>query len=171
MKVRDGEMDALVSEKDWAATPLGPREAWPDQLRAVVEIVLSSGFPMFLLWGEERVMIYNDGYAPILGPRHPDALGKRFFDVWPDVRSDVEPTIDAAFAGRSSYFENLPLIVQRFGFQERAWFTFSYSPVRGADGRIEGALCVCAETTATIRLADRQTFLAGLEARLRRAFS
>jgi PAS domain S-box-containing protein len=160
-------MRLLVAQMDWASSAFGEREAWPPQLSSMIEVVLTSRFPMFLLWGAERLMIYNDAYVPILGTLHPAALGRPFFEVWPDVGAEVGASIDKAFSGEASYFENLPVTVQRFGFEERAWFTFSYSPVHGAPGRIEGALCVCAETSATIRVANRQAFLAALEARLR----
>jgi PAS domain S-box-containing protein len=122
---------------------------------------------MFVVWGNDHTLIYNDAYVEILGDLHPGALGRPFFDVWPDVRETVEPIIVKALSGSSSYFEDLPVDLRRSGRLERAWFTFSYSPVIAEAGNIPGALCVCAETTASILQSKRQTFLAELRDRLR----
>lgn len=130
----------------WFAGHLGDRASWPAQLHHLVEVVVNAAFPMFLVWGPERALIYNDAYRPILGDKHPEALGQSFWDVWPEVRGQIEPVIDMAFAGEASVFEDLEVTLQRNGCAEPAWFTFSYSPTP-ADGVIPGVLCVCVETT------------------------
>ncbi len=84
-----GEMAARVAAYDWAATPLGPRERWSPSLRLIVETILASRFPMALRWGPEFVLIYNDGYAPILGDKHPRALGLPFSQTWPEVKEQL----------------------------------------------------------------------------------
>src|SRR5688500_7521415 len=90
-----GEVGSLLA----GAPPSGlaPIADWPDALKSATALVLSSGFPMFLVWGEARTFIYNEAYAPILADKHPAALGRSFWDVWPEVRSQIEPVIDAAF--------------------------------------------------------------------------
>lgn len=102
---------------------------------------------MFLVWGPDRILIYNDAYRPILGDKHPSALGQPFWTVWPEVRETIEPIIEAAFSGKAAFYEDLPVVLQRGGRAQPAFFTFSYSPVP-IDGEIPGVLCVCVETTS-----------------------
>ena len=151
-----GEMADQVRAFDWGAVSLGPVERWPQALRSTVETMLASRFAMFLVWGPERLFIYNDAYTPILGARHPGALGTPVATLWSDAWTQVSPIFDEALVNRASYFEDMPVRLTRNGFDEQAYFTFSYSPVRGDAGAIEGVLCVCAETTATVQLRYRQ---------------
>jgi PAS domain S-box-containing protein len=119
-------------------------------MRSAVGLIVRSGFPMFLVWGPQQTFIYNDAYAPILGDKHPQAFGRRFWEVWPEIRGQIEPVIEAAFAGQESFFEDLEVSLVRDGAPARTWFTFSYSPVQDAQGEIPGVLCVCVETTAGV---------------------
>jgi PAS domain S-box-containing protein len=150
-----GQMGALMRAHDWASSPLGTPETWPQSLRLVVGLMLGSKFPMFVAWGPELGFLYNDAYAEILGAKHPAALGARFHDIWSEIWPDISPLIDAALTGEATYRENLPLLVHRNGFDEQAWFTFSYSPVRDEAGRIAGMYCAVAETTQVV-LAERR---------------
>jgi PAS domain S-box-containing protein len=143
-------MGALMRAYPWAQSIPGVVEQWPDCLRTVVSLILISPLPMFLLWGEQRVCLYNDGYIPILGKRHPAALAAPFQHVWPEIWDEISPLIDRAYAGTATFFENLPLLIERNGFQEQAYFTFSYSPLRGPHGGVEGMFCACSETTAQL---------------------
>jgi PAS domain-containing protein len=158
----------LIEEFNWGRTPLGRRAQWPASLKTILQVVLTSPFPMFIVWGHDRRLIYNDSYVQILGDLHPAALGRPFFDVWPDVQDTVEPIIADALAGRGSYFENLEVELRRYSRLEQAWFTFSYSPIFDEGGSIPGALCVCVETTAQIRAEHR---LSGERERLRKMFN
>lgn len=146
----DAGVASVMRGNDWSASPLGNPEIWPQSLRAVVGLMLGSKFPMFAAWGDGLGLIYNDAYAQILGAKHPKAMGRRFIEVWPEIWSDISPSIEAALDGRASYFENLPLVVSRNGIAENTWFTFSYSPLRDDDGHIGGMFCVCTETTAQV---------------------
>jgi hypothetical protein len=148
-----GEMGSAMRAHDWAATPLGPPEGWPQPLKTAVGIMLQSKFPMFLTWGPELTLLYNDGYVAILGDKHP-ALGRRFADVWAEIWSEIGPLAERALAGEATYSENLPLLMRRKGYDEQTWFTFSYSPLRDEDGEVRGLFCACVETTATV-LAER----------------
>ena len=139
---------------DWSSSPLGPPETWPQSLRSVVGLLLQSRFPMFVAWGKGLGFLYNDPYAEILGAKHPRALGIRFHDIWSEIWSDISPLIDAAMAGEASYREDLPLVMNRRGFDEQTWFTFSYSPVRDESGKVAGLFCAVAETTGRV-LAER----------------
>ena len=146
-----GAAGALMRSHPWQQSRLGAVETWPDALRTVVTLMLNSQFPMFLLWGKQRVCLYNDGYIPILGRRHPAALAQPMHEVWPEIWNEISPLIDRAYAGLPTFFENLPLQIERNGFQEQACFTFSYSPLRGPWGDIEGMFCTCMETTVQLR--------------------
>lgn len=145
-----GPMSDRMRAHDWSRSPLGPPETWPASLRTVAELMLDSGFPMFTAWGPELGFLYNDAYACILGAKHPDALGRRFEDVWPEIWPDILPMVEAAMAGHATYFENLPLVMKRKGYDEQAWFTFSYSPVRDESGTVAGMFCACTETTDAV---------------------
>jgi signal transduction histidine kinase/ActR/RegA family two-component response regulator len=149
-----GSVGALMRAHDWSASPLGPPETWPPSLRVVVGLLLQSRFPMFVAWGEELGFLYNDPYAEILGAKHPAALGRKFHDIWSEIWPDISPLIDAAMAGQATYREDLPLVMNRKGFDEQTWFTFSYSPVRDESGRVAGMFCAVSETTQKI-LAER----------------
>ncbi len=145
-----GEVGALMRTHDWSASPLGAPAQWPQSLRSVVGLILNSKFPMFVAWGPELGFLYNDPYAEILGGKHPSALGRRFQDIWQEIWSDIHPIIVQALDGQSSYHSNLPLTINRKGFDEQAWFTFSYSPVRDESGAIAGMYCAVSETTVDV---------------------
>jgi signal transduction histidine kinase/CheY-like chemotaxis protein len=145
-----GKVGALMRGHDWTGSPLGHPRIWPQSLRSVVGLLLESRFPMFVAWGKELSFLYNDAYAEILGTKHPRALGGRFHDIWSEIWPDISPMIASAMAGEATYREDLPLIMNRRGFDEETWFTFSYSPVHDEDGRIAGMFCAVAETTQKI---------------------
>ena len=161
-----GEVGALMRAHDWSTSPLGPPEAWPQSLRSVVGLLQNSQFPMFVAWGKDLGFLYNDAYADILGAKHPRALGARFYDIWSEIWDDISPLIDAAMAGQASYREDLPLVMNRKGFDEQTWFTFSYSPVRDESGHVAGMFCAVSETTRRIiverALRDSEARLRGL---------
>ncbi|WP_237219611.1 PAS domain-containing protein [Sphingomonas arenae] len=150
-----GAMGALMRSWDWSNSPLGAPEAWPQSLRSVVGLLLGSKFPMFVAWGDELGFLYNDSYAEILGIKHPQALGRPFREIWGEIWEDISPLVDAAMAGEATYRENLPLLMNRKGFDEPTWFTFSYSPVRDESGKVAGMFCACTETTQAV-LAERR---------------
>ena len=131
---------------------------WPQPLQTVVAITLASRQPMFVAWGPQRILIYNDAYAPLLGPRHPDAFGRPFFAVWPEVIEDVGPLMDRVFAGEPVHMDDITLILQRKGYAEETHFSFSYTPVPDVDASIGGLFCACSETTGIV-LANRRAKL------------
>ena len=150
-----GETGALMRSLDWSRSPLGPPSGWPQSLRSVVGLLLHSRFPMFVAWGGELGFLYNDAYAEILGAKHPRAMGSRFRDIWSEIWGDISPLIDAALAGQATYREDLPLVMNRKGYDEQTCFTFSYSPVRDEAGRVAGMFCACTETTRRV-VAERE---------------
>ena len=149
-----GEVGALMRTHDWSNSPLCAPESWPQSLRAIVALMLHSKFPMFVAWGGELGFLYNDPYAEILGAKHPRSLGGRFYDIWSEIWPDISPLIDAALRGEATYHEDLPLVMNRKGYDEQTWFTFSYSPVRDESGQIAGMFCACTETTQRKRTED-----------------
>lgn len=142
-----GNLGALMQAHDWTQSPLGFPDSWPQSLHAVVGMMLNSKFPMFLAWGEGMSFLYNDAYSVLLGAKHPKALGNRFQDIWAEIWSDILPIAEQAMRGHAVYYENLPLTMNRNGHDEKTWFTFSYSPLRGDDGQIAGMFCAATETT------------------------
>jgi PAS domain S-box-containing protein len=125
-----GEMRTLVLEKDWSQTLVGPRGQWSPTLKTMVDLLLANGFPLLLWWGPQYVSIYNDAYRPILGAKHPGALGKPFREVWPEIEQILSPLIDGPFqGGPSTWMEDILLEVNRHGFFEETHFTIAYSPV------------------------------------------
>ena len=145
-----GEMGALMRALDWSKTPLGPPEGWPQSLRTAISILLNSRYPMFLAWGPQLAFIYNDGYRPIFGDKHPDALGQPFARVWSEIWSDISPLVERALAGEPTFSEDLLLFMERRGYPEEVYFTFSYSPIRDETGGVGGMFCACTETTGEV---------------------
>lgn len=145
----------MVLEHDWSRTPLGPQAQWSPTLRTAVSTALNSRFPSLLMWGPELVMVYNDAYAPMLGARHPSALGRRAADVWADIWADLAPMVDEVMAGRATYSEDLLLVMTRHGFEEETYFSFSFSPVVEPGGKVAGLLDTVVETTHRV-LATRR---------------
>ncbi|MBB6573713.1 hybrid sensor histidine kinase/response regulator [Xanthomonas arboricola] len=154
----DSAMAQAVRAYEWAATPLGPTTQWPSPLRNAVSLMLSSPESMYVVWGDALTFFYNDAYTPILGPRQPHALGAPLQELWADAWEAVRAPIEAAFAGRASRFEEVPIGMNRYGTPEDTWWTFSFSPIYLDDGRVGGAFCVTNEVTdrkvAQNRLAD-----------------
>ncbi|WP_061937310.1 sensor histidine kinase [Aureimonas sp. AU22] len=148
-------MAALVRGHDWSSTPLGSTDTWPEALKLLLSIMMGSHQPMFVVWGDEHRIIYNDGYAEILASKHPAALGMPFFDVWHEIRADLEPIVAQAMAGESVFMDDIELLMQRKGFPEETHFSFSYTPVREADGQVVGIFCPCVETTGFV-MSQRQ---------------
>ncbi len=143
-------MADLFLRHDWASTPLGRREAWPVVLRTTVDLMLASLHPMCVMWGPSRIFLYNDGYADILGARHPSALGLPGEDVWPELWDEIAPLVDRTFGGESFASRDQPLTMTRNGFEERVWYDFAYSPVRDGRGAVVGLLNVTSDCTARV---------------------
>ncbi|MFC1414290.1 SpoIIE family protein phosphatase [Streptacidiphilus sp. N1-12] len=143
-------LDPLMLRTPWAETVLGPVRAWPAELRAAVGVCLNSPFPMLIMWGPDLAMVYNDAFVPILGAKHP-ALGLPCAEVWADAWPVVGDMITRVMErGESTYHENLPLLLQRHGFDETVYFTFAYSAIPQDDGTVGGVFTVVTETTPQV---------------------
>ncbi|MEX2367425.1 MAG: PAS domain-containing protein, partial [Pseudohongiellaceae bacterium] len=144
---------------DWSTSPLGHPDGWTHPLRSLVALILQSTFPMFVAWGNEHNMLYNDAYAALMQDRHPSGMGRPFREVWGDIWDDCLPFIHRAYAGQSTYLENLPLTLLRNGGKDQAYFTFSYSPAREENGAVAGFFCTCTETTSHVLAEQNQGLL------------
>ncbi|WP_066472031.1 PAS domain-containing sensor histidine kinase [Bosea sp. WAO] len=142
-------MAAAIAAHDWTTT-LGPPENWPAALRVAVGMMVNSHFPKCIVWGPELITIHNDAFKAILGDK-PPALGQPFSEVWAEVWQEISPLVEKAYAGEATFIEDFPLVVERYGYPERAWFTFCYSPIRDENGAVLGMIDTVVETTAKMQ--------------------
>jgi len=145
-----GETGAMMRAHDWSRSPLGHPAGWPQALRTVVALMLNSKFPMFVAWGEQLSFLYNDAYRQILGEKHPASLGAPFRQIWGEIWDDIGPIVERALQGEGTWWEKLPLLMNRHGYDEQTWFTFSYSAVRDDSGAVAGVYCACVEATEQV---------------------
>ncbi|MCS0636877.1 SpoIIE family protein phosphatase [Streptomyces sp. LP05-1] len=159
-----GEVGADLARVDWAATPLGPPDEWPQSLRTAVSILLSSRFPMWMAWGPELTFFCNDAYRrDTLGRKYPWALGRPSSEVWAEAWGDAGPRIQTVLTTeQATWDEGLLLFLERAGYPEETYHTFSYSPLRDDDGRVVGMLCVVSEETERVIGARRMATLRDL---------
>ena len=150
-----GEMADLIRAFDWSTTPVGPIEDWPEVLLIAVNTMLATRHPMFLWWGDELIQFYNDGYRPSIGSdKHPKAVGQPGAECWPEIWHIIGPQIEGVMSrGESTWHEDALVPIYRDGKLEDVYWTYSYSPVRDAQGVIRGTLVTCSDTTGRV-LAD-----------------
>jgi PAS domain S-box-containing protein len=167
------EMAARMRAHDWASTPLGPVETWPPALLTSVSICLDCAFPIFVWWGPELVILYNDEYVPVLGPaKHPAALGQPAAKIWAEIWHVIGPMIAQVMEhGKATRSRDLELHLNREGYPEEAYFSFSYSPIYDEHGRVGGVFCPCIETTENVIGERRLTTLRDLAAHCKGAAS
>ena len=167
-----GEMGALMRATDWSKTKLGPIDAWPQSLRTMLGVVLGSRFPMLLWWGPDLLHLYNDAYRPILRDKHPASLGAPAAEVWAEVWDVAGPMARSVQeGGPATWTEDLQLFINSGGIAEETYFTFSYSPVPGDDGRVGGILNTVQETTAKVQSERQIRMLAEVAGRASQAKS
>jgi serine phosphatase RsbU (regulator of sigma subunit) len=158
-----GGLRRLYRQVDWAATPVGSVSSWSSTLAGAVDLMLSTRFAATLLWGPEFVMIYNEAYAELIGVKHPAALGTPAREVFPEIWDTIGPMLRSVNSGGgATWAADLPLGLNRNGYLEECYFTFSYSPVGGTDG----VIAIAAETTAHVVGRGRLELLSQLRATL-----
>jgi signal transduction histidine kinase len=146
-----GEMAALIGSADWSGTSLGPGETWPQSLLTILRMMVTSRYAMWMAWGRDLTFFCNDAYTPTLGVKHPGALGQPANEVWSEIWPDIGPRIESVMrTGQATWDEGLLLFLQRSGYPEETYHTFSYSPLPDDDGAIAGMLCVVAEETQRV---------------------
>lgn len=155
-----GEMAARIQTFDWTATDLGEPTVWPSPLKTLVSTMLASRQPMFVVWGGDLTLLYNDAYAAtVLQSKHPVALGRSFRDVWPEIWQDLAPLVRTVLSNEPVHMDDITLFVERNGRSEEAHFAFSYTPIHFGAGDIPGFFCACSETTGQI-MAERAAIAA-----------
>src|SRR5947209_782329 len=164
-----GEMAKLIRSMDWSSTPLGPIESWPQSLRTTVSLCLASNFPISLAWGPQHVQIYNDGYWPICGGKHPNSMGQDFSECWASAWPAIGAAFERALSGETSYLENQRMFLDRNGYLEETFFTFSFSPIRDETGGVGGLFHPVTETTSKMLSERRTRTLRDLAARTTKA--
>ncbi|VUF15935.1 Sensor histidine kinase TmoS [Methylobacterium dankookense] len=165
-----GEMGARMRAYDWSQSSLGPPETWPQSLKTAIGIVLASRYAMWMLWGPDLTFFCNDAYRPTLGVKGTWALGARSDRVWEEIWPDIGPRIDHVLeTGEATWDEGLLLFLERSGFPEESYHTFSYSPLTDNAGAIAGMLCVVTEETERVVGDRRLRLLGGLGGRLARS--
>ncbi|WP_112500357.1 response regulator [Agrobacterium sp. lyk4-40-TYG-31] len=154
-----GEMGALMRAHDWSSTTLGPAQRWPQSLKTAVRIMLLSRQPIWIGWGDELIYLYNDSYKSIIGGKHPWALGKPTADVWNEIWDDIGPMLATAMSGHEgTYVEEQLLIMERNGYPEETYYTFSYTPIPDDDGTPGGIICANTDDTQRV-IGERQLAL------------
>ena len=154
-----GELGGLMRAHNWLETPLGPPDSWPQSLKMAVRIMLTSLQPIWIGWGQQLIYLYNDPYKSIIGGKHPWALGRPTHEVWREIWTDIGPLLETAMGGdRGTYVESQLLIMERNGYPEETYYTFSYSPVPDDDGGVGGIICANSDDTLRV-LSERQIAL------------
>src|SRR3954467_3308242 len=147
---RAAEAHALLAFP-WGTTPIGAVDSWPEQLRLLVQVMLSSEFPMMIVWGREYTQLYNEAFRPILGTgKHPGALGHSARETWAEIWDEIGPLFSRVFAGEAVWNADHQLLINRNGYDEETFFTYSYSPIHDDSDVVAGLLVVATETTAQV---------------------
>ena len=148
-------MGALIRSKDWSQTPLGAPDTWPQSLRTSVSLCMASNFPIAIVWGPQQVQIYNDGYWPITGDMHPKSMGQDFKECWISAWPVIGQAFEEAFLGATRFLETQRIFLDRYGYSEETFFTFSFSPILDETGGVGGLFHPVIEQTQQT-LAERR---------------
>src|SRR5215475_5931401 len=154
-----GELGARMREHDWANSSVGPPSFWPPSLKTAVRIMLTSRQPIWIGWGKELIYLYNDAYKSIIGGKHPWALGRPAAEVWREIWGDISPLLATAMRGdEGTYVEEQLLIMERSGYPEETYYTYSYSPIPDSHGGAGGIICANTDDTQRV-IGERQLAL------------
>jgi PAS domain S-box-containing protein len=157
-------MREKIDTLDWSVTPLGSRSSWIPTLSVPVELMLNSSQPMFIVWGAERILLYNDAMIPVLRDKHPFALGQGMQEVWPEAWSELQPLYDRTFAGEAISKIGFQVPVYDQGVIGTADFDFSYTPIRAdLNSPVLGLFGVCSEMTSHLAARRQQLAMAQRE--------
>lgn len=163
--VGSGEVANLIRNFNWSRTSLGPIEQWPQCLIMAVNMVLQSPVPLMILWGTGGYMLYNDAYSAIAGKRHPELLGSKVVEGWPEIADFNRKVMRECLAGKTLSYVDQKLALNRSHLHEVAWFNLTYSPIMGEDGKPNGVLAIVVETTdQVVNLREAEKLSAQLQA-------
>ncbi len=161
-----GEMGALIRSRNWKDHILGPPEDWADSLKLSTSICISSRFDLIVWWGPKLVMLYNDSYRRTLGAKHPAALGRPGCEVYPEIWDVIGPMLERVLEmGEATWSTDLLLLLERNGYPEETYHTFSYTPIRDCTGKVVGVITPVTETTERVISERRLLTLRDLAAR------
>ena len=161
-----GELGERIRAFDWSTTPLGPPDDWPESLKVAVGIMLASRQPIWIGWGDDLTYLYNDPYKAIIGGKHPRMLGEPTRVVWAEIWDVIAPMLQTAMTGdEGTYVESQQLIMERYGYREETYYTFSYSPIRDVDGTPRGIICANTDDTQRVITARQLALLGELAAK------
>jgi signal transduction histidine kinase len=164
-----GEMGKLIRSMDWSKTALGPIETWPQSLRTTVSLCLSSTFPILIAWGPETIQIYNDSYRPICGAKHPESMGQNFRICWETALPVVGDKFTRGQEGEGTYIKDQRMFLDRHGYLEESFMTFSFAPIRDESGNVGGIFHPITETTEKMLSGRRTQVLRDLAAQINQA--
>jgi signal transduction histidine kinase len=151
-----GQMGELMRAYNWEQHPLGPPGQWPQSLQNLIRLLLNSHYPMFIWWSDELYMFHNDPYLPALGKKHPEALGAKASQMWAEIWWQIGDIVERILLGGAPFYaQDLLILLERKGFMEETYWTFSYNPAFTDSGTVGGIFCVCHETTPSV-LAKRR---------------
>ena len=144
-------MAEVIRHTDWSQTPLGPSRHWPASLRIAITTALDSPLPTVVLWGPELLQIYNDAYQPILGLRHPAAMGQATHECWPEVFQFNQPIYHQVMTrGQPVHLKDQAYVIEPSGVPETRYFTVTYAPMRDEGGVVRGVMVTALETTQRV---------------------
>ncbi len=168
---RPGGMSERIRMFNWADNQLGPVSDWSQSLRSALSISLNSNFPIAIYWGKDLRLLYNDAWSPIPGNKHPWALGRPAKEVWPEIWEEIEPQFAKAFDGEPGGSKDALLPMIRHGYTEECYFDFTFTPIFGEEGKVEGIFNAVIETTFRIIHERRSHFLQKLSQKISSANS
>lgn len=151
----DSTVEQIIHSNNWSS-PLGHPSLWPQALQYAGRFMLDSKSTIFIGWGPELCVLYNDAYIDVLGDRHPESLGKPLRLVWPEVWEQIQPLTTKALSGLASRYQDFHFTLHRDGKDQDAWFTFSLTPLRDLEGNVHGFYCILLETTEQVLLQQRR---------------
>ncbi|HEX8761044.1 MAG TPA: SpoIIE family protein phosphatase [Pseudonocardiaceae bacterium] len=147
----EGEMSTRIRALDWSGTPVGPIQGWPQNLCTAVGIMLESRHPMLIWWGPEFTMFYNDAFMALAGSKHPAGLGAPGWEMFADIWPTIGPMLNGVLStGAATWVDDQLLVMNRRGLEEETYWTYSYSPIRDIDGRVDGIFTATTDTTARV---------------------
>lgn len=158
MRKVGGEVGHLIADYDWAKTSLKEISGWPQNFRTALGVVLSSPVAMVMLWGDEGLMVYNDAYSVFAGGRHPQILGSRVREGWPEVADFNDHVMKTCLAGGTLSYKDQELTLYRHGAPEQVWLNLDYSPIYDENGKPAGVIAIVIETTERV-LTERRSMV------------
>ncbi len=149
-------MGELIRRYDWDNHPLGNPRQWPLSLKTGIRIMLHSRHPSFIWWTREMYMFHNDAYVPLMGNKHPEGLGAKGYEVWAETWPQLGGVLEGILRGNEAFYgEEQEVFINRQGYMDETYWTFSYSAMPDDEGKVNGIFCTCNEVTESV-LAKRR---------------